>query len=74
MEQSLSDLYRVTHAYVLDQFQTSRLTYQEIADGAGMSKRTVEKIAREEIEEPSVENVEMLAAFFRNRQQVGAQA
>ena len=41
------------------------LTYQEIADGCGESKRTIEKIARREIQNPGVDHCDALAAFFR---------
>lgn len=58
MEQSL-------HAYVLQQLDATPLTYQEIAEGSGVPKRTVEKIARKEIEDPGVSHVEKLAGFFR---------
>ena len=56
------------HDYVLKQLETTDLSYQEVADGCGMSKRTVEKIARREIEDPGVSSVEKLAAFFRKRE------
>lgn len=53
------------HAYVLEQLGSTVLTYQEVADGSGVNKRTVEKIARNEIEDPGVSHIEKLAAFFR---------
>lgn len=56
------------HVYVLDQLQSSGLTYQQIADGSGVNKRTVEKIARKEIEDPGVSHIEKLAAFFQSRE------
>ena len=55
------------HAYVLEQLDATNLTYQEVADGSGVPKRTVEKIARKEIEDPGVSHVEKLADFFRAR-------
>ena len=45
------------------------LTYQEIAEGSGVSKRTIEKIARREIEDPGVSHIEKLAAFLNSRTQ-----
>jgi len=60
------------HDYVVKQLEASELSYQEIADGAEMSKRTVEKIARREIEDPGVSHVEKLAKFFRKREQAAA--
>jgi hypothetical protein len=60
------------HDYVLRQLETTDLSYQEVANGAKMSKRTVEKIARREIEDPGVSHVEKLATFFRKREQRAA--
>lgn len=54
------------HAYVLEQFDKTSLTYQQIADGADVAVRTVEKIARKEIADPGVSHIEKLAAFFRS--------
>jgi transcriptional regulator with XRE-family HTH domain len=53
------------YAYVLRQLKRTSLTYQEVADGSGVSKRTIEKIAREEISDPGVSHIENLEAFFR---------
>ena len=56
------------YAYVMGCFETANLTYQEVADGSGISRRTVEKIARKEIKDPGVSHVEALARFFRSRE------
>lgn len=56
------------HDYVLKQLQDTNLSYQQVSDGSGVNKRTVEKIARREIEDPGVSHVEKLAAFFRKRE------
>lgn len=53
------------HEYVLEQLANTALTYQQVADGSGVPKRTVEKIARKETENPGVLHVEALASFFR---------
>lgn len=55
------------HAYVMRCFEHTHLTYQEVATGSGVSKRTIEKIARREIEDPGVSHIEKLAAFFRTQ-------
>lgn len=60
------------HQYVLKNFASTDLSYQKIADGSGVPKRTVEKIARREIEDPGVSSIEKLAAFFRKREQRAA--
>lgn len=57
------------YAYVMAQFDRTALTYDEISDGSGVNKRTVEKIARREIEDPGVSHVEKLAEFFRGQEQ-----
>lgn len=55
------------YAYVMGRLRSSNLSYREIAEGAGMSRRTVEKIARQEIADPGVSHIEKLAVFFRAR-------
>jgi len=56
------------YAYVMEQLGKTDLSYQEVADGSGVSKRTVEKIARREILDPGVSHVEKLEKFFRERE------
>lgn len=56
------------HDFVIDAIKASGLTYQEIADGSGVNKRTVEKIARREIDDPGVSHIEKLLAFFSAQQ------
>jgi transcriptional regulator with XRE-family HTH domain len=58
--------------YVLQQFARTSLTYQEIADGSGVPKRTVEKVARKEIADPGVSTCDKLAAFFRAQERRAA--
>lgn len=53
-------------AYVLAQLDSTPLTYKEVEDGSGVPKRTVEKIARRETENPGVSHIEKLATFFRS--------
>lgn len=60
------------YGYVVGQLAATELTYQEVAEGSGLSKRTVEKIARKEIADPGVSHCEKLAAFFRSREQKAA--
>lgn len=50
--------------FVIDKLHVSRGSWPSIAISAGMSKRTVEKIARKEIENPSVHNVQKLYDYF----------
>jgi transcriptional regulator with XRE-family HTH domain len=55
--------------YVLAQLDSTALTYKQIAVGSGVSKRTVEKVARREIEDPGVSHIQKLADFFREQQE-----
>jgi|GEM_PF-1663543 len=52
-------------AYVLEQLQASKGRWPAVAEGSGVSKRTIEKIASGEIDDPGVKKLEKLAAFFR---------
>lgn len=61
------------HDFVIGAIKASGLTYQEIADGSGVNKRTVEKIARREIDDPGVSHVEKLATFLRAQQEPPSQ-
>lgn len=56
--------------YVIERGTSSGLSYQEIAEGSGVPKRTVEKILRKEVEKPGVHNVQSLHDFFRTREQL----
>jgi transcriptional regulator with XRE-family HTH domain len=55
------------HEFVLAELEASKGRWTEVADGAGVSKRTLEKIARREIEDPGVSHIEKLAAYFREQ-------
>ncbi len=53
--------------YVMGKLEARTETYQDIAEGSGVPKRTVEKIARREIEDPGVSHVQQLADYFRSK-------
>ena len=53
------------YAFVLAELELAKGKWSEVADGTGMSKRTIEKIARREIEDPGVSHIEKLATYFR---------
>ncbi len=55
------------YEYVMGELGASDLTYEQIAEGSGVAKRTVEKIARREIKDPGVSHIEKLAVFFRGQ-------
>ena len=50
--------------YVVAKLASRRHTYQQIADGSGVPRSTVEKIARRETRNPGVLHVERLVVFF----------
>ena len=56
------------HEYVISRLQASKGRWPVIAEESGVSKRTIEKIARREIPNPGVLTVETLAAYFRERE------
>lgn len=52
-------------SWVIEQLQFYRYRYQLVAEGSGVPKRTLEKIARGEVVDPRVSTVEKLAAWLR---------
>ncbi len=59
------------YAFVMSRLQSTKGRWREVANGSGVSLRTLEKIARKEIDDPGVSHIEKLAAYFRddNREQ-----
>jgi transcriptional regulator with XRE-family HTH domain len=55
------------YSYVLEQLQISKGRWAEVAEGSGVSRRTLEKIARCEITDPGVSHIEKLASYFRDQ-------
>lgn len=53
------------YQFVMEQLQIHKGRWQAVADGSGVSRRTIEKIARAEIEDPGVSHIEKLAGYFR---------
>lgn len=54
------------HSYVIEQLQAAKGRWGEVAEATSISKRTIEKIARRETENPGVKHIEALAAYFHN--------
>ena len=52
------------YEFVMTRLQSSKGSWNDVANGSGVSKRTIEKIARREIEDPGVSHIEKLAAYF----------
>jgi len=55
------------HALVLERLEASKGTWPAIAKETGVSKRTIEKIASREIEDPGVSHIEKLARYFEQQ-------
>jgi len=55
------------YEYVLTELQESKGAWTSVAEETGISKRTIEKIARREVQNPGVSYIEKLATYFRQR-------
>lgn len=53
------------HDYVLAQLEAAKGRWPEVAAHSGVSRRTIEKIARSEIKDPGISHVQKLADYFR---------
>ncbi len=56
--------------FVLSHLEKSKGRWSEVSRGSGVSKRTIEKIARKEIQDPGVSHVQKLADYFRKQGRV----
>lgn len=61
------------HEFVVRQLQATKGTWPAIAEETGVSKRTIEKIASREIQDPGVSHIEKLAGYFRGVPSASAQ-
>ncbi len=57
---------------VLAHLQSHKGSWSEVAAGSGVSKRTIEKIARKEIKDPGVSHIEALDRWFESRRKATA--
>jgi lipocalin len=57
---------------VLVQLEHYKGRWSEVAAGSGVSKRTIEKIARREIKDPGVSHVEALDRWFAGQNSTSA--
>ncbi len=55
------------HDYVVSQLALHKGRWPVVARESGVSRRTIEKIARREIADPGVSLVEKLARYFRQK-------
>lgn len=56
------------YAYVMSELRRSKGSWPTVAEGSGVSRRTIEKIASGEIADPGVSHIEKLASYFREQQ------
>jgi hypothetical protein len=53
------------HDYVIERLQDTKGTWPSVARGAGVSYRTLKKIATKDTKSPGIRNLERLANYFR---------
>ena len=53
------------YEFVMAGLENTKGNWPQVADGSGVSKRTLEKIARREIKDPGVSHIQALADYFR---------
>ncbi len=54
------------HQSVLAELEKRKGRWPEVAEATGISKRTIEKIARQEIKNPGVSHIETLNQYFKS--------
>lgn len=55
------------YAFVMAHLERAKGGWPAVADGSGVSLRTIEKIARKEIKDPGVSHIEKLAGYFHGK-------
>lgn len=63
-----SDMDTPIYEYVMTRLEGSKGKWPEVAEGSGVSRRTLEKIARSEIQDPGVSHIEKLYRYFRDQE------
>jgi len=53
------------YEFVLAELEKAKGHWPVVASSTGISRRTIEKIARKEVANPGVKNIEVLANFFK---------
>lgn len=53
------------YEFVLERLEGTKGQWPRVARESGVSRRTIEKIARKEVKDPGVSLIEKLAAYFR---------
>jgi len=52
--------------FVMSKLEATKGRWGQVARGSGVSRRTLEKIARKEIQDPRVSTVQRLADYFQS--------
>jgi transcriptional regulator with XRE-family HTH domain len=60
------------YEYVLERLEATKGRWPRVAEGSGVSRRTLEKIARQEISDPGVSHIQKLADYFRAQEKAAA--
>lgn len=56
------------YAFVLERLESVKGRWPRVAEESGISLRTIEKIARQEVKDPGVSFIERLAKYFREQE------
>jgi transcriptional regulator with XRE-family HTH domain len=56
------------YQYVMASLERAKGKWPEVAEGSGVSRRTIEKIARSEIRDPGISHIEKLYRYFREKE------
>ncbi len=52
------------YEYVMERLEAAKGCWPDVSEGSGVSRRTIEKIARGEIADPGVSHIQKLADYF----------
>lgn len=56
------------HEYVLERLEETKGNWSQVSEESGVNKRTLEKIARQEIRDPGVSIIQALFDYFSARE------
>jgi hypothetical protein len=63
-----TDMTDSIYAFVLERLESVKGRWPRVAEESGISLRTIEKIARQEVKDPGVSFIERLAKYFRENE------
>ena len=62
---SMADMETSIYEFVLGELERAKGHWPAVASGSGISRRTIEKIARREVTNPGIKHIQALADYFR---------